>query len=87
MIIQHLLALFLIVVAPVWDHFATQRLKASKESRAKIAYRAMLIIGWIAPVIALVTVGWRAILRFDVGATGPSWLRQRSGARTFVAES
>ena len=67
-IIQHLLALFLIVVAPVWDPFATQRLKALKESRVKIAYhRAMLIIGWIATVIALVTVGWRAILTFDAG--------------------
>jgi hypothetical protein len=86
MIIQHLLALFLIVVAPVWDHFATQHLKGSTESRVKIAYyRALLIIGWIATVIALVTVGWRAILTFDVGATNPSWLLQRGGARTFVA--
>jgi hypothetical protein len=33
----------------------------------KIAHRAMLIIGWIALVIALVTVGWRAILTFDAG--------------------
>jgi membrane protease YdiL (CAAX protease family) len=86
MIIQHLLALFLIVVAPVWDHFATQHLKGSTESRVKIAYyRAMLIIGWMATVIALVTVGWRAILTFDVGATNPWWLLQRGGARTFVA--
>jgi membrane protease YdiL (CAAX protease family) len=86
MIIQHLLALFLIVVAPVWDHFATQCLKASKESRVKIAYyRAMVIIGWITTVIALVTVGWRAIFTFDAGATSPSWLPQRGGARTFVA--
>ena len=86
-IIQHLPALFLIVVAPVWDHFATQRLKASKESRAKIAYRAMLIIGWIAPVIALVTVGWRRNSHVRCWETNPSWLPQRSGARTFVAES
>ena len=86
MIIQHLLALFLIVVAPVWDHFATKRLKSSKESRVKIAYyRMIVIIGWITTVIALVTVGWRAILTFDAGATGPWWLRQRGGARTFVA--
>jgi membrane protease YdiL (CAAX protease family) len=86
MIIQHLLALFLIVVAPVWDHFATKRLKASEESRVKIAYyRAIVIIGWIATVIALVTVGWRAILTFDAGATSPSWLPLRGGAHTFVA--
>jgi hypothetical protein len=69
MIIQRLLALFLIVIAPVWDHFATQRLKSSKESRV---YRAMVIIGWIATVIALVTVGWRAIRAFDAGATNLS---------------
>jgi hypothetical protein len=70
-----LLALFLIVVAPVWDHFATQRLKASKESRVKIAYyRAMVITGWIATLIAPVTVGWRAILTFDAGASSPSCL-------------
>jgi uncharacterized protein len=86
MIIQHLLAVFLIVVAPVWDHFATQHLKVSKESRVKIAYyRAMLIIGWIATVIALGTVGWHAIVTFDAGVTNPSWLPQRGGARTLVA--
>jgi membrane protease YdiL (CAAX protease family) len=86
MIIQHLLALFLIVVAPVWDHSATQRLKASKESGVKVAYyRAMVIVGWIATVIALVTVGRRAIFTFDAGASSPSWLPQRGGARTFVA--
>jgi hypothetical protein len=46
-VIRHLLALFLVVVAPIWDHFATERLKASKESRVKIAYyRTMVIVSW-----------------------------------------
>lgn len=84
-IIQHLLALFLIVVAPIWDHFATERLKASKESRVKIAYyRTMVIVSWLTSVIALVAVGWRAILTFHLGAASPSWLPQRGAARTFV---
>ena len=66
MVIQHLIALFLIVIAPIWDHFATERLKASKESRLKIAYyRTMVIVGWLTSVIALVAVGWRAILTFN----------------------
>src|SRR5260370_4945563 len=57
MIIQHLLALFLIVVAPVWDHFATKRLKASKESRVKIAYYGMVVVVcWITTRFALCTV-------------------------------
>ena len=86
MVIQHLLALFLIVVAPIWDHFATERLKASKESRVKIAYyRTMVIVSWIASVIALLAVGWRTILTFDLGAASPSWLPQHAGARTSVA--
>ena len=86
MVIQHLLALFLIVVAPIWDHFATERLKASKESRVKIAYyRTMVIVSWIASVIALLAVGWRTILTFNLSAASPSWLPQHTGARTFVA--
>jgi hypothetical protein len=45
----------------------------------KIAHRAMLIIGWIALVIALVTVGWRAILTFDAGRS------TRRGCRSAAA--
>src|SRR5260370_9481700 len=45
----------------------------------------IVTIGWITTVIALVTVGRRTILTFDAGATSPSWLPQRGGARTFVA--
>lgn len=86
MVIQHLLALFLIVIAPIWDHFATERLKASKESSLKIAYyRTMVIVGWLTSVIALVAVGWRAILTFNPSSANSSWLPQRAGARTFVA--
>ncbi|MFZ0523410.1 MAG: CPBP family intramembrane glutamic endopeptidase, partial [Candidatus Acidiferrales bacterium] len=86
MVIQHLIALFLIAIAPIWDHFATERLKASKDSRLKIAYyRTMVIVGWLTSVIALAAVGWRAILTFNFSAASPSWLPQRAGARTFVA--
>jgi membrane protease YdiL (CAAX protease family) len=86
MAIQHLIALFLIVIAPIWDHFATERLKASKDSRLKIAYyRTMVIVGWLTSVIALAAVGWRVILTFNFSAASPSWLPQRAGARTFVA--
>ncbi|MGA7853174.1 MAG: CPBP family intramembrane glutamic endopeptidase [Candidatus Acidiferrales bacterium] len=85
-VIQHLIALFLIVIAPIWEHFATERLKASKESRLKIAYyRTMVIVGWLTSVIALVAVGWRAILTFSRDSANVSWLPQHSGSRTFVA--
>jgi len=83
--IQHLIALFLIVIAPIWDHFATKRLKASKESRVKIAYyRTIVIVGWLTSVIALVAVGWRVILTFNRDSASVSWLPQHSGSRTFV---
>jgi CAAX protease family protein len=85
-IIQHLLALFLIVVVPIWDHFATERLKTSKEPDLKIAYyRIMVIVGWLTALIALLTVGWRAILTFQITAASPSWLPQRAGVRALVA--
>ena len=35
----------------------------------------MLIIGWITTVIALVTVGWRAILDVRCWEDRPSWFR------------
>jgi membrane protease YdiL (CAAX protease family) len=86
MVIQHLIALFLIVIAPIWDHFATERLKASKESRLKIAYyRTMVIVGWLTSVIALAAVGWRAIFTFNRDSANVAWLPQHSGSRTFVA--
>src|SRR5579863_8664714 len=86
MVIQHLIALFLIVIAPIWDHCATERLKASKESRVKIAYyRTMVIVGWLTSAIALVAVGWRAILTFNRDSANVAWLPQHSGSRTFVA--
>jgi uncharacterized protein len=86
MVVQHLIALFLIVIAPIWDHFATERLKASKESRVKVAYyRTMVIIGWLTSVIALAAVGWRAIFTFNRDSANVSWLPQHSGSRTFVA--
>ena len=86
MVIQHLIALFLIVIAPIWDHLATERLKASKESRLKIAYyRTMVIVGWLTSAIALAAVGWGAILTFNRESANVSWLPQHSGSRTFVA--
>jgi uncharacterized protein len=74
------------VIAPIWDHFATERLKASKDSRVKIAYyRTMVIVGWLTSAIALAAVAWRAILTINPSAASLSWLPQRAGARTFVA--
>jgi uncharacterized protein len=85
-VIQHLIALFLIVIAPIWDHFATERLRASKESRLKIAYyRVTVITGWTTSAIALASVGWRAILTFNHDSARVSWLPRHSGFRTFVA--
>jgi CAAX protease family protein len=87
MVVQHVIALLLIVIAPIWDHFATERLKASKESRVKIAYyRTMVIVGWLTSVIALAAVGWRPIFTFNrESSANVAWLPQHTGSRTFVA--
>ncbi|MFZ0883947.1 MAG: hypothetical protein WAN14_11150 [Candidatus Acidiferrales bacterium] len=79
MVIQHLIALFLIVIAP-----AKSVERIAREDRH---YRTMVIVGWLTSVIALVAVGWRAILTFNRDSANVSWLPQHSGSRTFCGRS
>jgi hypothetical protein len=43
MIVQHLLALFLIVIAPIWDHFAIRKLKSGTDPRRKVKFYSLVI--------------------------------------------
>ena len=57
MIISHLIAVFLMVVAPVWDHYETKRLKVGGP-RAKVqSYGKTIAWLWIAAVVAVAGVG------------------------------
>ena len=61
-LLQHLLFLFLLVVAPVWDYYDTSRLKRNPSSRGKIRYyKTVTAWLWIGSILALFVVGWRSL--------------------------
>ena len=75
LVAQHLLAFFLIVVAPVWDYLDTLRLKADPVSSRKIRYYWTLCVWlWAATVVAVAAVGMRALFVVPRGPGDAAWL-------------
>lgn len=61
-LIQHLLFLFLLIVAPIWDLYDTRRLKADPTSQRKIRhYKTLAAWLWIATFLACAAVGLRPL--------------------------
>jgi uncharacterized protein len=72
---KHLIAIFLIIAVPIWDHFETKRLKSSSAPRVKIqSYQKTIGWLWIGSVVACMVLGLHTVLtiRRDVGEA--SWL-------------
>src|ERR1700731_5145296 len=60
--LQHLLFLFLFVVAPIWDLYATPKLKRNPTSEKKIRYYKTICTWlWIASALAVVAIGLRPV--------------------------
>ena len=78
---QHLLFLFLLVVAPIWDLWDTRRLKRNPTSAGKIRYYKTLCAWlWIATVVAYLLVGVRPIFTIYPAAEEIPWLLQHPWA-------
>jgi membrane protease YdiL (CAAX protease family) len=74
-IAKQLIAIFLIVAVPIWDHFETKRLKSSTDPRVKIrSYKRTVGWLWGVSVIACVVLGWRSVLTIHRGVGEASWL-------------
>jgi uncharacterized protein len=74
-IAKHLIAIFLIVAVPIWDHFKTKRLKSSTDPRIKIrTYKKKIGWLWSFSVVACVVFGWRAVLTIHREPNEASWL-------------
>jgi membrane protease YdiL (CAAX protease family) len=72
---KHLIATFLIVAVPIWDHFEMKRLKASSDPRVKIkSYRRTACWLWSVSVMACVVLGWRSVLTIHRDTGEASWL-------------
>ena len=72
---KHLLAIFLIVAVPIWDHFETKRLKTSRDPRVKIqSYQKTVAWLWIGSVVACLVLGLHSVLTIHCDAGEASWL-------------
>jgi membrane protease YdiL (CAAX protease family) len=75
MISQHVLALFVIVVTPLWDWYEIPRLKASADPRKKIKFYGKIIAAsWMCAVVAVSTVGVFGISTMRTVSGEISWL-------------
>ncbi|HUI84929.1 MAG TPA: CPBP family intramembrane glutamic endopeptidase [Candidatus Binatia bacterium] len=75
--IQHLLFVFLLVVAPIWDYRDTTRLKRSPSSAGKLRYyRTLCAWLWIASIVAVLAVGARPLLTIEPAPQEIPWLLQ-----------
>ena len=70
MIPLHALALFLVVVIPIWGYFHTQRLKRATDPQARLrTYRLTIAWQWTATIFACVMIGPRALVIIQLPAS------------------
>jgi membrane protease YdiL (CAAX protease family) len=73
--LQHLLFLFLFVVAPIWDLYAIPKLKRNPSSEHKIRYYKTICKWlWIATALAVVAIGFRPLFTISPSPGEISWL-------------
>ncbi len=74
-LIQHLLFVFLLLIAPAWDYYDTARLKRNPNSAPRIRYyRTVVSWLWIAAILACGVVGPRAIFSIAPAPQEAYWL-------------
>jgi membrane protease YdiL (CAAX protease family) len=75
-LLQHLLFVFLLVIAPAWDYSYTRRLKRDPSSARKIGvYRTLCAWLWISTAVACVAVGFRPLFTISLAPGEIPWLR------------
>jgi membrane protease YdiL (CAAX protease family) len=78
-LVQHLLFLFLLVVAPAWDFYHTSRLKKNPSSAGKIRYYKTLIAWlWTSAIVACLAVGLRPLLTINPAPGEIPWLLEHA---------
>ncbi len=82
MMIPHLIAVFLIVVVPIWDVFEMRRLKASADPRVRVKWYAKVVVAsWALAVLAIFATGWREL--WNITESLP-WLPHGDGVKAFL---
>jgi uncharacterized protein len=84
-LLQHLLFLLLLVIAPIWDFYDTRRLKRNPSSERKIRYYKTICAWlWIASALAVVAIGLRPMFTISPSAREISWLLLHRWVRYLV---
>jgi membrane protease YdiL (CAAX protease family) len=84
-LMQHLLFLFLLVVAPIWDLYSTRKLKRNPSSEQKIRfYKTICTWLWIASALAVVAIGFRPLFTISSSPGEISWLLLHPWVRYLV---
>src|SRR5580704_13075734 len=84
-VVQHLLFVFLVVVAPAWDFYDTRRLRQNPGSERKLRYYRTLVSWlWIATVVAWLAVGFRPLFVFHLKPEEMPWLFAHLWVRSVV---
>jgi uncharacterized protein len=82
---QHLLFVFLAVVAPAWDFYDTRRLKRNPGSPQKITYyKTVCAWLWIASCVAVLTTGFQEVFTINAGPDNAGWLFGHAWVRYLV---
>jgi CAAX protease family protein len=85
MLLQHLLVLFLVVGAPLWDRYEIPRLKASTEPRKKIRYYEKIMAAtWICAIASVLFIGIASVFAIHTTPGEIAWLDAGSRGRVFV---
>ncbi len=72
---QHLLFIFLLVAAPLWDYYDTRRLKRDPGSARKLRYyRTLCSWLWISTLVAIFAVGFRPLFVVNPAEYEAVWL-------------
>jgi len=84
-LMQHVLFLFFLVVAPTWDWYDTRELKRNPSSERKLRYYKTLCTWlWIASALAVVAIGFRPLFTISPSPGEISWLLQHPWVRYLV---
>ncbi len=84
-LMQHLLVLSLLVVFPVWDLFATRKLKRNPSSERKLRYYKTLCAWlWAASALAVVAIGFRPVITISPSPGEIPWLLLHPWVRYLV---
>lgn len=84
-LIQHLLFVFLLFIAPAWDYYDTARLKRNPDSAQRVRYYGTVVLWlWIAAIVACAVVGPRSIFTIAPAPDEAAWLYGHAWVRYMV---